>query len=215
VFTDLLERVSELPEAILLLLTFALAYGESAFLLDLLVPGEVGLVFLAAALAEQGSSLPLAIALAAAGCALGDLTGYAIGRTVGLAAVRKWEPVRRHLEPQVEKAQAYFDKRGGVVIFLARFVGALRAVVPIVAGTARMPVWRFVAWSVPSAVLWSGVVMTLGYVLGRPAAEWLDRGGWIISGAVLTGLAVWWLVRRHRRRSADEVDEAPQEHLVE
>ena len=63
-FTGLLERVADLPELLLLALTLLLAFGESAFLLDLLVPGEVGLVFLAAALAEQDSSLPLAIALA-------------------------------------------------------------------------------------------------------------------------------------------------------
>ena len=123
------------------------------------MPGEVGLVFLAAALAEQDSSLPLAIALASLGCVLGDLTGYPIGRRFGLAVVRKWEPVRRRLEPQVEKAQAYFERRGGVVVFLARFVGALRAVVPIVAGTAKMPLGRFVAWDVPAAVIWSSVVM--------------------------------------------------------
>ena len=47
-FTGLLERAAELPEALLLALTLLLAFGESAFLLDLLVPGEVGLVFLAA-----------------------------------------------------------------------------------------------------------------------------------------------------------------------
>jgi membrane protein DedA with SNARE-associated domain len=205
VFTGLLERVADLPELLLLALTLLLAFGESAFLLDLLVPGEVGLVFLAAALAEQDSSLPLAIALASLGCVLGDLTGYFIGRRFGLAVVRKWEPVRRRLEPQVDKAQAYFERRGGVVVFLARFVGALRAVVPIVAGTAKMPLGRFVAWDVPAAVIWSSVVMTLGYVVGRPAADWLDRGGWIVSVVVLALLGVWWLARRWRRRRAAPV----------
>ena len=114
-FTGLLEHAAELSEPLLLALTLLLAFGESAFLLDLVVPGEVGLVFLAAALAEQESSLPLAIGLASLGCVLGDLTGYAIGRRFGLAVVRKWEPVRRRLEPQVDKAQTYFDRRGGVV----------------------------------------------------------------------------------------------------
>ncbi len=204
-FTGLLERVAELPELLLLALTLLLAFGESAFLLDLLVPGEVGLVFLAAALAEQDSSLPLAIALAALGCVLGDLTGYLIGRRFGLAVVRKWEPVRRRLEPQVDKAQAYFQRRGGMVVFLARFVGAFRAVVPIVAGTAKMPLGRFMAWDVPAAVIWSSVVMTLGYVVGRPAADWLDRGGWIVSVVVLALLGGWWLARRWRRRRAAPV----------
>jgi membrane protein DedA with SNARE-associated domain len=68
-----------------------------------------------------------------------------------------------------------------------------------------MPLGRFMAWDVPAAVIWSAVVMSLGYVIGRPAAEWLDRGGWIVSLVVLALLGGWWLARRWRRRRAAPV----------
>jgi ABC-type nickel/cobalt efflux system permease component RcnA len=57
-------------------------------------------------------------------------------------------------------------------------------------------------------------------VIGRPAAEWLDRGGWIVSLVVLALLGGWWLARRWRRRRAapsavDQLHQAAEEGAVQ
>ncbi len=76
---------------------------------------------------------------------------------------------------------------------MARWIGALRAVVPIVAGTAGLAVHRFLAWDVPSAILWATAVATAGYVWGDDIARFVDQIGLAISvvAVVVIGALIW------------------------
>jgi membrane protein DedA with SNARE-associated domain len=54
-------------------------------------------------------------------------------------------------------------KKWGVPgIFIGRFFGPLRAVVPLIAGIFEMPFWRFQLANVSSALVWAAVLLTLG-----------------------------------------------------
>ena len=67
-------------------------------------------------------------------------------------------------------------------MFVARWVGALRAVVPFVAGIAKMPYRKLLLWDAPAALLWSTAVVIAGFVFGRRITEVIERIGFVVSG---------------------------------
>jgi membrane protein DedA with SNARE-associated domain len=195
--------VASLGVPALYVLVAGLAFGETAFLAGLVVPGEVGLVVAGAAVRGQGS-LGLAIAAGVAGALLGDSTGYLLGRRFGKPIVCRWDWARRRLEPRIERAEDYFQKRGGVAILLGRWIGAVRALIALVAGTSGMPYRRFLPWDVAGAASWAAIVTTLGYVFGPGIARTVDRYAGALSVAAVACLVAWWLLRGRKQRPRPE-----------
>lgn len=190
----------------LLAVTFVLVFAESAVLLDLVVPGEVGLVLVASAAREAGVPLWLVVAVASLGGVLGDIMGYYVGRRMGVGVVRRWAWARRRLKSRVVQATGYFAHGGGPAVAAARWIGALRAVLPVVAGSAQMPFGRFVAWDFPSTVLWVTAVSMLGFAFGDDVVSAIDSAGTAVSAllVVLVGAVGLWhrRLKGHRRPDA-------------
>jgi membrane protein DedA with SNARE-associated domain len=197
---DLVEWASRAGSG-LYLVVFLLVFGESAFFLDFFVPGEVGLVLSAAAARDAGLWLPVVIAAAAVAASAGDSVSYLLGRRFGPDVATRWKLTRRYLAPELDRARDYFDRRGGRAVFAARWVGALRAAVPAVAGSAGMPYPRFLLWSLTAAVLWATAIATAGWFLGEAVADTIDRLGWYVSIAVIAILATWLVLHRRRTRA--------------
>jgi membrane-associated protein len=195
-----LDAIADLGPVVLHLAAFLLAFAECALFMDLVVPGEAGMVVAGAAAARADVPLATMIVAATAGAILGDSVSFFVGRRWGMRLVRRWEPIRRRLEPRVEQAQAYFEKRGGAAVFLGRFVGAVRGVIPAVAGTAAMPYRRFLPWNALASIVWTTAVVSAGYVLGRNVERVLSKASLVVTGVVLAGVLVWWLLRRRRRQ---------------
>jgi membrane-associated protein len=197
----ILELVATVGGPLLALVAAALGFAESAVGLDLLVPGELGMAVAGAAAGHNGTAPALVLAAAIVGAIAGDSAGYWVGRRYGTDVVCHWRFTRRHLAPGLARAQRYFERRGAAAVFAGRWVGALRAVLPVVAGAARMPYARFLLWGVPAIVSWTTAVVLGGYYLGGRAAEFIDEYGRWISVVAVAALAAYLLVRRHRRRN--------------
>ena len=67
---------------------------------------------------------------------------------------------------RLDKAEAFFDHRGGVIIVAARFIEGLRQAAGIIAGTTEMRFTRFVALTTLGAVLWVATWASVGYLAG-------------------------------------------------
>ena len=197
----IIETVARADGTTLAMIVFAMVLAESLILTDLLMPGEVGLVAAGAAAAHNDTAIGLVIAAASLGAVAGDGLGYTVGRRFGTDAVERWRWTRR-LRPALQRARRHFERRGGAAVAVARWVGALRAVVPVVAGTAGMPVVRFFSWDLPSAVAWSTAVVTVGFVWGDDIAEVVDRIGLGISAAAIIAIVIAVLLWRRRRHSS-------------
>jgi membrane protein DedA with SNARE-associated domain len=179
---DLLDEIGGLGSPWLQLVAFGLAFAETAFLLDLVVPGEVGLVVVGAGAARGDEPLVTVIVAAALGATLGDSVGWLIGR-YGLT----WLLAR-------------VSRRGGAAVFLGRFVGALRSVVAIAAGLGGMPFLRFLKWNVAASIVWTGLVVSAGYLFGRNVDAIVSDVGLVVAGAILAGVVLLWFVLRWRKR---------------
>jgi undecaprenyl-diphosphatase len=180
------------------LVIFLGATLESAAFLGLVVPGE-SLVLVAGFFAAQGLlDIGDLIVLVALGAIIGDTIGYQMGRRMGRAGLERFGSRFGLNDARIEKAESFFKRHGGKAVFLGRFVGFARALVPFIAGSSRMPYRKFLPYNVLGAALWSPAILLLGYFLG---ASWQKAEQWIGSAsAVLAGIALFiallaWLWR--------------------
>jgi membrane-associated protein len=188
----------------------ALVFAEASLFFGFVFPGETAIV-VAGVLASQGRvSLPVLFAVIVIAAVTGDSVGYEIGRRFGdrLIAVK---PLRRH-QAKIGKAQGLLRRRGAFAVFLGRFTALLRALMPALAGSARMPYGRFLLFNAMGGIAWGMGFTTGGYLAGtafEQVARWAGRvlaiGVAVLAVAVI---AVWsW---RRRRRERDTVPDPGQ-----
>jgi membrane-associated protein len=186
-----------------LLLIAALVFGETAVFLGFVIPGETAAV-LGGVLASRGRvSLPLLIVVVVAAAVTGPLIGYEIGRHLGgrVIAARRM----RRVASGMDRAQEVVHRRGGLAVLLGRFVAILRALVPAVAGTTRMPYRTFLIYNMLGGLIWGVGYCLLGYVAGSAYAaieRTVGTGVAIVVAVAVLGGVGFWLVRRHRREQA-------------
>jgi membrane-associated protein len=128
-------------------------FAETGLLVGFFLPGD-SLLFTAGILAAAGR-LPLGrlVVVAFVAAVAGDSVGYAIGRRAGTALYRRPDG-RLVKKSHLEKARAFYERRGGSTIILARFIPIIRTFAPVVAGAAGMAYRRFVAFNVIGGLLW-------------------------------------------------------------
>ena len=98
---------------------------------------------------------------------LGDNLGFAIGRFGGRRLVQRFGRYVLLTEQRLDKAEGFFDRHGGKVITVARFVEGLRQANGIVAGLVNVDWRRFLAFNALGAALWVGVWTCVGYFSGN------------------------------------------------
>ena len=187
-----------------LVVVFIVIVLESAAGLGVIFPGEAMAVIAGAMAADDFFSPWTAFAVVALAAMIGDLTGYTIGQKKGKAVLARWAFARRQYEKHRKRIEYYFDRYGGATVFVGRFVAVGRAFVPFTAGLSGMRLRKFVPMSVLAGLVWSSVVVGLGYTLGsnwRLVEKWLKSLSLgIVVMAVLTGLMVglWRSVARRQ-----------------
>ena len=137
-------------------------------------PSEV-VVPPAAYLAIQGGTthdlnIFLVVLVATLGALVGAVINYVIALTVGRPIVYAFANSKfGHAclidQPKVEKAEKYFDDHGAISTFIGRLIPAVRQLISIPAGLARMKFWVFCLYTSLGALLWNIVLAALGYWL--------------------------------------------------
>ena len=167
-----------------------LAFGESLAVVGLFIPATA-LMIAVGGLIGTGTVDPLPVMLwAMGGAVLGDWLSYTLGRWIGPSIYRRW-PLNRH-RPMVARARLFFRRYGFVSIFIGRFLGPIRATIPLVAGVMEMGYRRFQLANVTSAVLWVPVMFAPGYFAVRSVGslEHISESHLIGIGAVVAVLTV-------------------------
>src|SRR5579862_3646671 len=151
------------------LVIFAISAGESAPIFGTLVPGSITMTAFGA-LAGAGV-IPLwpTIFWAIFGAIVGDGIGYWIGHYFKDKLHYLW-PFKNNPE-LLQKGEVFFKKFGGMSVFIGRFVGPVRALVPLVAGMLGMKPLRFTIANITSAIGWAPVYMLPGILLGAASLE--------------------------------------------
>ena len=155
----------------------------------------------AAALAARGTMSIWWVAIAAAlGGIAGGSAGYAIGAQGGIRLIRRYGAKMRLDEERLGRARTFFARRGLAAVFLCRFVGFIRILVPMVAGVAHMPFARFSLANAAGAIVASACYAALGWFFGHDLARLEHHLAEVtIAAAVL--VVAWMVVRRVRGRA--------------
>ena len=134
-------------------------------------PSEV-VVPPAAYLACTGSDMNfgLVIVFATLGALTGAFINYYIALWIGRPIVYRFANSRfGHAclidQAKVERAEAYFDKKGAISTFVGRLIPAVRQLISIPAGLARMNIGVFALFTALGAGIWNIILAGLGYWL--------------------------------------------------
>ena len=148
---------------------FTLVFLESLIIVGLFTPATLIVPGIGALAASVGIG-PLEIFIyATLGMIFGDSISYLLGKLIGNKVI-SWFPEEQ--KPYVEKARVFIKKYGILSVALGRFVGPLRCLVPLTAGTLGMKSKLFFPVEFLSAPAWTAVYVLTGYFLGAVFVEY-------------------------------------------
>ena len=147
------------------------------------------------------------VLLATAGAIVGALINYFLSLWIGRPIIYKFAASRvGHAclidEAKVKHAEEYFDAHGAVSTFVGRLIPAVRQLISIPAGLARMNIGKFVLFTGLGAWVWNCVLAALGYWLGTMVSreelfakveeynQYLTYAG-IVLGVVCVGIILY------------------------
>ena len=170
------------------------------------IPSEVILPSAGFAAASGSMGLVSAIVWATIGSVVGALALYALGAWFGRARFYSLaSKIPFVKEADIERAEAWFVRRGPLAVLLGRVVPVVRSLISIPAGIERMKLLPFTLYTATGSALWNSVLIGAGYALGANWAiveEWISRYQLIVFGLAGIALVVWmvrkWTVRRSR-----------------
>lgn len=112
------------------------------------------------------------VLVATAGALVGALINYVLSLLIGRPIVYAFANSRfGHAclidQAKVEKAEAYFDRHGAVSTFIGRLIPAVRQLISIPAGIAKMNIWVFCLFTALGAMVWNAILAFLGWWLAQ------------------------------------------------
>jgi membrane-associated protein len=176
-----------------------LAFAEAALFVGFVLPGETAVLLGGVLAHEHRVSLPGIAMVAVLAAIVGDSVGYEVGRQFGTRLLNSRVFAGRR--EGLEKAQQALRRHGGKAVFLARFTAFLRAVMPGLAGTARMPYRRFLAFNAAGGLVWAVGFTLLGYLAGasyHKVEKVAGRTSEVILAVLVTAVIAFVILRRRR-----------------
>ncbi|KAA0960681.1 MULTISPECIES: DedA family protein [Microbacterium] len=158
---------------------------ETSVLIGLIFPGDT--VVLVASIGittvPQGIAMVLAVVV---GALIGESIGFWLGRWIGPHIRASWVG-RRVGEENWVRAERYLARRGGIAIFLSRFLPVLHSLVPLTVGMSHYSYRRFLAWTAPACLLWATAYVSITSLAAGSFDELADRvhyAGYIFVGII-------------------------------
>ena len=186
---------------LLLCLVLVISLVESLALVGLLVPGVVLITTAASLAGHQDIALAWLLGAAFIGAILGDGISFSLGFKHREQVTQRW-PLSQHPE-WLGRGARFFERYGIWSVFVGRFVGPVRPIIPLVAGMMRMPPRTFIWANITSAALWAPAYTLPGYLLGRTWQHHLNlppglETALLLLAAIIILLAVIFSWGRHQ-----------------
>jgi membrane protein DedA with SNARE-associated domain len=168
------------------------------------IPSELILPLAGFHVAEGRFSYPVVVLSATVGSLLGSFLLYGLGVWFGQERLRHFvSRAGRYIFvdlSDLDRSERWFDQHGRAAVFAARLVPGMRSLISLPAGLAHMPLWSFAIYTLLGSVVWNGLLVGLGWLLGS-RWELVGTYGPIIEYAVLAlvlAMALRFFWRRRR-----------------
>jgi membrane-associated protein len=186
-FISLIESV---PSWLRILLAGVAIMLETSIFLGLVMPGDT-VVLVASTGVTDWTDFFLLLLAVLIGSLIGESIGFAVGRFFG-PKLRVSKLGRRIGEKNWKAADSLVEKRGGIAVFISRFLPVLHSTVPAVAGMTKMPYRVFISWTFAACAIWASLYVGVGYI-ARTSYEQLS-GDLRVASIVGIGILVVFLL---------------------
>ena len=186
---------------------------ETSFLVGLVIPGDTVVLISSTAITNLQEYVFMVVMVI-----VGSLTGETIGFFVGKFFCPKirtsW--LGRKLGPhRWQQAENYIDRRGGIAVFLSRFLPILHSLIPLTVGMTKMKYRTFIAWTAAACVIWTFVYVTLAAVLKdqyEAFAAKYEWAGFLFIGIVVAFIVVVSLIKKRVEKTQEKYMDEPGDH---
>lgn len=179
-----------------------IAMAETAAFLGFIAPGEFTVIFGGVLAGEGTLSIWILIAVVWAAAVAGDSVGFLLGRRLGRDFALAHGHRLRLTQDRFRQVEDYFERHGGKTVFIGRWFGFIRPLVPFTAGATRVPYQRFITYDILAAGLWTAVSVLIGFVFWRSfesITEALGQGSLVFGTLVAIAVGVVFAFKKLRR----------------
>jgi membrane protein DedA with SNARE-associated domain len=178
-------------------------------LVGLVVPGDT-IVIVASTAVDGVVEYVALIVTVIVGSLAGESIGFALGRFFG-PRIRASRLGSRIGERQWARAERYLERRGGIAVFISRFLPVLHSLIPLTVGMSAMRYRTFMSWTIPACVIWAVSYVSVGAAAAEGYRELADRlhsAGYLFVAVIVAFLLVVVvakkLIERSERRHMEE-----------
>lgn len=188
-----------------LLFTFLISCTESLAIIGSIIPGSLTMTAIGILAGSGVMRLDLVLCAASLGAVAGDGISYALGYVFSDRLIQIW-PFSRY-PSLLHYGKEFFIRHGGKSVLIGRFIGPLRAIIPVIAGMMHMPGLHFFFANLFSAIGWALLYVIPGYLIGTASNQLsTDSARRLFIFIILLLFTVWiaskaihWLARTINR----------------
>ncbi len=174
------------------------------------IPSEAIMLFAGFAVSKGELTLFGVVAAGVLGNLVGSWIAYAVGYYGRLDLLEKNKLI--HISPKHLKwADDWFERYGSWTVFFSRMLPIIRTFISLPAGVAKMPFWRFSAFTLLGSIPWVLALAIVGEKVGDNWEDWRHKLGYldyVVAVAIIAGV-VYWVVKRRRGGGPGEDGDAP------
>lgn len=171
---------------------FAIIFSETGLLIGFFLPGDT-LIFTAGILASKGViGIYETVIICAIAAIIGDSFGYFLGKKYGRGIFKKkgHHFLDEYINKEnLERTEDLYEKYGGKIIFIARFIPVVRTIAPTMAGTADMKYSTFLFYNFFGGIAWVVTGILAGYLIGDIIPNSMDIMSVVITLIVFISIA--------------------------
>lgn len=183
---------------------------ETSVLIGLIVPGDTIVIVASTGVSNWVEYIALVL-IVVAGALGGESIGFALGRFFG-PKIRGSRLGQRVGYENWMRAENYLDRRGGIAVFVSRFLPVLHSLIPLTVGMSTMRYRKFIAWTLPACVIWAIAYASVGWAAAgtyRELAGRLHYAGYVFVAIILAFVIVVFAVKKFLERSQRRHMEIP------
>ncbi|OIO42418.1 hypothetical protein AUJ63_03695 [Candidatus Pacearchaeota archaeon CG1_02_35_32] len=135
-----------------------------------------------------------------AGALVNYYLAFFLGRRTINFLINKYGKFFLLKKEQLERADSYFEKHGGITTFIGRLIPTIRQIISLPAGFSKMNLSKFIIFTGLGAGIWSAILIWIGMIFGENY-KGIESNITLIILAIALVLVLLYLITHSRRKN--------------